>query len=161
METCDKRRIVLFNPLPVRIVEEHATTSSKVPLVNAPLSLLAIARMVADDYDVRIINAVVDADYTEKILAACDHALLFAVSSMTCYQIRDGLNAAATVKAEYPLLPVVWGGYHPSTMPEQTILNPHIDIVVRGQGEIAFREVVARLHSGETLEGVRGVLQGG
>jgi len=46
-------------------------------------------------------------------------------------------------------------------MPEQTILNPHIDIVVQGQGEITFREVVARLHSGEALEGVRGVLQGG
>jgi len=95
MKTHDNQRIVLFNPLPVSSVEEHATTSSKVPLVNAPLSLLAIARMVEGTYDVRIINAVVDADYTEKILAACDRALLFAVSSMTCYQIRDGLNVSA------------------------------------------------------------------
>ena len=50
----DKHSVVLFNPLPVRSIEEHATTSTKVPLVNAPLSLLAIARMVMDDYDVRI-----------------------------------------------------------------------------------------------------------
>ncbi len=53
-KTPDKPAVVLFNPLPVSDVEEHATTSTKVPLVNAPLSLLAIARMVADDYDVRI-----------------------------------------------------------------------------------------------------------
>ncbi|KAF5412067.1 MAG: hypothetical protein C5S47_02285 [Candidatus Methanogasteraceae archaeon] len=50
----DKQSVVLFNPLLVQSIEEHATTSTKVPLVNAPLSLLAIARMVADDYDVRI-----------------------------------------------------------------------------------------------------------
>ena len=79
--------------------------------------------MVADDYDVRILSAVVDENYTEQILAACSDALLFAVSSMTCYQIRDGLNVSAAVKAEYPLLPIVWGGYHPSTMPEQTPMD--------------------------------------
>jgi|GEM_PF-2770721 len=122
-EIPDKPSIVLFNPSPVQSIEEHATTSTKVPLVNAPLSLLAIARMVADDYDVRIFSAVVDENYTEQILAACSNALLFAVSSMTCYQIRDGLDVSAIVKARYPKLPVVWGGYHPSTMPEQTPIN--------------------------------------
>ncbi|MEA1945266.1 MAG: radical SAM protein [Euryarchaeota archaeon] len=156
-KTPDKQSVVLFNPLPVRDVEEHATTSTKVPLVNAPLSLLAIARMVMDDYRVLIFNAVVDENYTEQILAACSNALLFAVSSMTCYQIRDGLNVSAIVKAEYPKLPVVWGGYHPSTMPEQTILNPNIDIVVRGQGEYTFRELVYRLGGGHSLEGICGI----
>ena len=122
-ETPDKRSIVLFNPLPVQSIEEHATTSTKVPLVNAPLALLAIARMVTDDYNIRIFSAVVDENYTEQILAACSDALLFAVSSMTCYQIRDGVDVSAIVKARYPGLPIVWGGYHPSTMPEQTPIN--------------------------------------
>ena len=156
-ETQDKQSVVLFNPLPVRSIEEHATTSAKVPLVNAPLSLLAIARMVADDYDVRILSAVVDENYTEQILAACSDALLFAVSSMTCYQIRDGLDVSAAVKEQYPELPIVWGGYHPSTMPEQTILNPNIDIVVRGQGEYTFQELVHRLSDGRSLEGLPGI----
>ncbi len=153
----DKQSIVLFNPLPVRSIEEHATTSKKVPLVNAPLSLLAIARMVMNDYDVRIFNAVVDENYTEQILAACSDALLFAVSSMTCYQIRDGLDVSAAVKKQYPKLTVVWGGYHPSTMPEQTILNPNIDIVVRGQGEYTFQELVRRLSDRRSLEGLPGI----
>ncbi len=152
-----KQSVVLFNPLPVTDVEEHATTSAKVPLVNAPLSLLAIARMVADDYNVRIFSAVVDENYTEQILAACSDALLFAVSSMTCYQIRDGLDVSAIVKTKYPELPIVWGGYHPSTMPEQTILNPNIDIVVRGQGECTFQELVHRLSCGRSLEGLSGI----
>jgi radical SAM superfamily enzyme YgiQ (UPF0313 family) len=64
---------------------------------------------------------------------------------------------SAAVKEQYPDLPVIWGGYHPTTQPEQTLANPNIDIVVRGQGELTFKEVVKRLHSGETLDGVRGV----
>ena len=156
-ETQNKQSVVLFNPLPVRSIEEHATTSTKVPLVNAPLSLLAIARMVMNDYDVRIFNAVVDENYTEQILAACNDALLFAVSSMTCYQIRDGLEVSAAVKGRYPELPIVWGGYHPSTMPEQTILNPNIDIVVRGQGEYTLQELVRRLGGGRSLKGLPGI----
>lgn len=107
-----------------------------------------------DDFTVAIVNAPVDANYADLILDACSDAFCFGVSSMTCYQIRDGLNVSAAVKERYPDLPVIWGGYHPTTQPEQTLANPNIDIVVRGQGEITFKEVVARLHSGETLEEV-------
>ena len=152
--------IVLFNPMPVKhsvAVVNKMTTSLQVPLVNIPLSLLALARMVMDDFTVAIINAPVDANYTDLVLDACSDALCLGVSSMTCYQIRDGLNVSAAVKEQYPDLPVIWGGYHPTTQPEQTLANPNIDIVVRGQGEITFKEIVARLHSGETLDGVRGV----
>lgn len=52
---------------------------------------------------------------------------------------------------------MIWGGYHPTTQPEQTLANPDIDIVVRRQGELTFMEVVERLHSSKTLKGVRGV----
>ena len=68
----------------------------------------------------------------------CEDALCFAVSSMTCYQIRDGMNISAAVKERYPDMPIIWGGYHPSTQPEQTLQDPNIDIVVIGQGELTF-----------------------
>ena len=113
--------------------------------------------MVKDDFDVKIINAVVDSDYKEKILAACENALCLAVSSMTCYQIRDGIDVCAAVKEKYPALPVIWGGYHPSTEPVQTLENPCIDIVVRGQGEITFKELVHRLQDNKSPGGIPGV----
>ncbi|MBU4139853.1 MAG: cobalamin B12-binding domain-containing protein [Euryarchaeota archaeon] len=106
------------------------TTSLQVPLVNVPLSLLALARMVGDRFDVRIINAVVDTDHRKMIIDACDNALCLAVSSMTCYQIRDGIDVCAAVKEKYPDLPVIWGGYHPTSEPEQTLESPFIDIVI-------------------------------
>ena len=156
----EKNTIILFNPMPVKhpvTILNKRTTSLQVPLVNVPLSLLAIGRIIRNDFDVRIINAVVDTDYKEKILSACKNALCFAVSSMTCYQIRDGIDVCAAVKERYPALPVIWGGYHPSTEPVQTLKNPHIDIVVRGQGELTFKEVVERLRDNQSLDGVQGI----
>jgi len=70
----EKPTVVLFNPMPVKhqvAIVNKKTTSLHIPLVNIPLSLLAIARMVSDDFDVRIINAVVDTNYEELILDAC------------------------------------------------------------------------------------------
>lgn len=76
---------------------------------------------------------------------------------MTCYQIRDGIEVCAAVKAQYPNLPIIWGGYHPSTQPAQTLENPNIDIVIRGQGEFIFKEVVDKLQHNQSLSGVAGV----
>ena len=138
-------------------IQNKKTTSLQVPLVNVPLSLLALARMVKDDFDVKIINAVVDSDYKEHILNECKNALCLAVSSMTCYQLRDGMDVCAAVKEKNPELPVIWGGYHPSTEPKQTLQNPYIDIVIRGQGEQTFKDVVERLHNNESLNNISGV----
>jgi len=66
-----KKTMILFNPMPVKHQVEilnKKTTSLQVPLVNVPLSLLALARMVRDDLNIIIINAVVESNYKEKIL---------------------------------------------------------------------------------------------
>ena len=63
------------------------------------------------------------------------------ISSFTC-----GANAAT----QYARLArasgafVVLGGYHPTAMPEQILQNPDVDAVVRGEGEMTFRELVSR-----------------
>ena len=155
-----KNTIVLFNPMPVKhqvAITNKKTTSLQVPLINVPLSLLALARMVKNEFEVKVVNAVVDKDYQTIILQSCKDAFCFGVSSMTCYQIRDGLIVSAAVKAQYPDLPIIWGGYHPSTQPDQTLQNPNIDIVIRGQGELTFKEVVESLKSGRSLESIPGV----
>ncbi len=160
MSPKNKKTIVLFNPMPVKhpvAQPNKKTTSLQVPLVNVPLSLLALARMVRDRFDVRIINAVVDTDHREMIIDACDNALCLAVSSMTCHQIRDGIDVCSAVKEKYPDLTVIWGGYHPTSEPEQTLESPFIDIVIRGQGEIAFSEVVERLGKKGSLDSISGV----
>lgn len=52
---------------------------------------------------------------------------------------------------------MIWGGYHQSTEPVQTLNNPYIDIVIRGQGELPFKEVVHKLRNNGSLNGIKGV----
>jgi magnesium-protoporphyrin IX monomethyl ester (oxidative) cyclase len=48
---------------------------------------------------------------------------------------------------------VVLCGYHPSALPDEVLALPHVDAVVRGQGELTFAELVGR----GSPEGVAGV----
>ena len=61
---------------------------------------------------------------------------------MTGPQIRHGVQASKFVKSRQPDLPVVWGGIHASIVPEQTLENPYVDLVVVGEGEAAFPELI-------------------
>lgn len=53
--------------------------------------------------------------------------------------------------------PIVWGGRHPTACPEQTVRDHRADIVVRGEGEITFQELVRTLEDSRSLEGVKGI----
>jgi radical SAM superfamily enzyme YgiQ (UPF0313 family) len=54
-------------------------------------------------------------------------------------------------------LPIVWGGTHPSIAPEQTCAHPLVDVVVAGQGEATFMDLVEALRDGRPLESVAGI----
>jgi radical SAM superfamily enzyme YgiQ (UPF0313 family) len=71
--------------------------------------------------------------------------------------IRETVDVAREAKRLYPNLPVVLGGWHPSLLPDQTLASDCVDIVVVGQGEDAFLEVVRHIQAGEPPKGVAGV----
>ncbi len=47
-------------------------------------------------------------------------------------------------------LPVLWGGMHPTLEPEACLR--HADLVIRGEGEVALRDLCRRLARGEPIE---------
>ncbi len=125
---------------------------------SPPLSLLALTPLlIRKGIDVQIIDARVEPGYKDKVLAAVDGADLFGVSSMTGYQIADGLEVSAAVKQKFPDKPVVWGGYHPSLLAGQTVMDPRVDIVVRGQGEKTMLELADYLAGKLKLEEIDGL----
>jgi radical SAM superfamily enzyme YgiQ (UPF0313 family) len=52
---------------------------------------------------------------------------------------------------------VVWGGIHASLLPQQTAENPYIDIVVVGEGEETFEELVHAIEANKPLSSVAGI----
>ena len=52
---------------------------------------------------------------------------------------------------------VVMGGVHPTVLPGQTLEDDNVDVVVRGEGEITFFELVRTFETGANLGNVLGV----
>jgi radical SAM superfamily enzyme YgiQ (UPF0313 family) len=76
--------------------------------------------------------------------------------SATSGQYGSALNIAKIVK-EFDDIPVVMGGAHPTALPEETVKNEDVDIVVRGEGEYTFLDLVKKIESGEEIKDVLGI----
>lgn len=141
-------KIILFNPRPQKV--------GRYPEI--PLSLLAISRFLPkEEFEIKIIDSYMCEDYMSEILRNCEEALCMGITCMTGFQIEDGLQVARIVKKKYPSLPLVWGGWHSSILPEETIRNPYVDFVVRGQGERTFEELVWSLRDGLSYSSIHGL----
>src|SRR5262249_25686358 len=121
------------------------------PALSAPLCLLSLASTLrAADFHVVVIDAAIQPDYKNRILREAKDALCLGVSVLTGPMIRGALEVSTAVKENYPKLPVIFGGWHPSLLPGETLNEPFVDIVVRGQGELTLLELAAALADGKS-----------
>jgi len=140
-----KNRVLLFFPS-YRSIE-----------AAPPLALLALAPIAEQrGLRVEIIDSTIDANYRQRILDQLDDTLCVGISIVTGPMIVEAIEVAKAVKAARPDVPVILGGWHPSTLAEQSLTAPYIDVVVRGQGEVTFGEIFDRLVAAATLDGVQG-----
>jgi anaerobic magnesium-protoporphyrin IX monomethyl ester cyclase len=131
-------RVVLYNPRAV--------------FYTMPLALLAIASALdRQKVDVVIIDGRLEADPVSAVVAAARGALCVGVTVLTGAPIHDALAVSRAVKAAEPSCPIVWGGWHPSLFAKECLAEPAVDVVVSGQGEDAFRDIVDRLIDGEAV----------
>jgi anaerobic magnesium-protoporphyrin IX monomethyl ester cyclase len=119
-----------------------------------PLALVALASALDRLHvDVVIIDGRLEADPVRAVATAARGALCVGVTVLTGAPIHDALAVSRAVKAVAPECSVVWGGWHPSLFADECLAEPSVDIVVTGQGEDAFRDVIARLLDGERVRG--------
>jgi radical SAM superfamily enzyme YgiQ (UPF0313 family) len=127
------------------------------PPLSAPLCLLALASPLREaGFDVRVIDAAITPDAEAVVLREIADALCFGISLLTGPAIRSAIRMAKAVRKLRPDLPIVWGGWHPSLLPEQTLSNELVDVVVRGQGELTLLEIAERLANKRGCEDVEG-----
>lgn len=132
-------------------------TNSSIAL---PLSLLHISSLLdKKGYRIKIVDQRVSDNWAEEMKSTLRDNLVICVgiSSMTGAQIKGGLNAARIVRNTNRNIPIVWGGVHPSLLPEQTISDELVDIAVVGEGEETFYEVVEHLACKKPLNSVKGI----
>ncbi len=128
------------------------------PPLGAPLSLLCLASpLLQSGYDVRLIDNLLFPDYENAILRETEGALCLGISVLTGPHIGAAVRVSKAVKKLRPNLPIVFGGWHSSLATQQTLREPFVDAVVRGQGELTLLELVGRIATGASWRGVQGI----
>jgi radical SAM superfamily enzyme YgiQ (UPF0313 family) len=122
-----------------------------------PLALVAVGSALDPHrYDVCIVDGRLERDPLTAVLDEADDALCLGISVLSGAPIRDALRVTRAAKARRPDLPIVWGGWHPSLFPVETLDEQGIDATVVGQGEVTFAALVDRLAHGGKLSGLPG-----
>lgn len=148
----NKQKIVLFHPKTLH--------EKNYRYFHIPYSVLSIASVIdRGKFDIEIIdNNLEDKDdYDELIKQVGDNVLCVGVSAMIGHQIRDGLNFSKAIRNINPKIPIIWGGPLSTILPSKTIENEYIDIIVRGQGEVTFKELVDALSFNRSLSNILGI----
>lgn len=128
------------------------------PPLGAPLSLLCLASpLLQSGFDVRLIDNLLFPDYESAILRETEGALCLGISVLTGPHIGAAVRVSKAVKKLRPNLPIIFGGWHSSLATHQTLSEPFVDGVVRGQGELTLLELVQRIASGDSWHGIRGL----
>ncbi|MBL7988598.1 MAG: B12-binding domain-containing radical SAM protein [Chlorobi bacterium] len=138
-----RRKIILYNP--------------KAVFYTMPLGLMAVGSALDPArYDVQIVDGRLLDNPLQTLLPLLDDALCLGVTTLTGDPIRDALKVTRAAKAYRPDLPIIWGGWHASLFPEQTLQEPCIDATVQAQGELTFAAMLERLQVGQWFDGVPG-----
>ncbi len=126
----------------------------KAPDPQVPLSLLYLAASLQEEgFRVRILDMRLE-DYRHFEIG---NPVFVGISCMSGLQIKYALDYARYVRIMAPSSSIVWGGVHPTLLPEQTASNDYVDIVVRGEGELIIKDLANALASNEPLDDIAGI----
>ncbi|MCK4454441.1 radical SAM protein [Candidatus Parcubacteria bacterium] len=165
------KKVLLINPPFIRLFGAGAPPRG----VKAPLGLCYIAGVLNDHgFDVRVYNT--DFIKNPRVLSSKDITAgyntylnslnnldlpvwreiyerindyspdIVGITAMTSL-FNSALNVAQLVKSFDSDIPVVLGGVHPTILPEETIKNTNVDIVVRGEGEYTFLDILKNFNN--------------
>jgi radical SAM superfamily enzyme YgiQ (UPF0313 family) len=109
-----------------------------------PLSVLALGAMLEGHEEYEIVDGNVDPNPMESIdrIMREKPAELLGVSLMPGPQMVAAIELSKRFRARYTQVPIVWGGYFPSLYPDAALNAPYVDVLVRGQGEDTFLDVL-------------------
>ena len=144
-----KKLVILYHPKKDDTGEVH----------SPPYALLSIASLTEDLVDIEIVEGSDVCDFESHIPGVIKGRELLAVgvTVITGPPIADAYKFSCWIKENYPQSPVIWGGYHASIDPEGTLQDEKIDMVIAGQGEVPFFNLITALVNGTSIKEIAGL----
>ncbi|MHA1617242.1 MAG: B12-binding domain-containing radical SAM protein [Candidatus Njordarchaeales archaeon] len=147
-------RILLINPPTIHALKKIAGVT------GPPLGLAYLAAVARENgFTVKIIDAVAENLSLKELSREIKFFDPDVVGvTATTPMIPDAYAVAHITKMINPNALVIIGGPHVTFLPERTLREcPYIDIVVRGEGEKTFEELLNTIDSEKRLQDVRGI----
>ena len=147
----DRKRRVYFNEF--NVLMENA---AYLPLVSGLLRAYAeTSELLKGNYE--FTPFIYYRDNLQRIMDRYDNPSV-AAFSVSMWNEQLNLKVAEQVKARYPDCLVVFGGpnvpHHPEAYFE---LYPFVDVAVRGEGEVAFSDILTRFLESRDFSGISGI----
>lgn len=115
--------------------------------IYPPTGLMYIASYLTDlNVEVKIIDAKIENLNNQELKTRITeyNPDIVGVSVLVCSSINICNDIAKMVKKINKNSTVVFGGRQPSMMPEKALKLEEVDIIVRGEGELTFRELILK-----------------
>ena len=168
----------------VLLVQPPLTTrldlSSEPKGVHPPLGLASLAAVLEKDFDVQILDCVVegyeteihleknlvryglaDSEITQRIQAFEPDVV--GISNLFSSGSKEALHICSLIKKINSDILTVMGGPHPSALPEETLRHESVDFVVIGEGESSFQSLLRAIADQDfaSLDGIALRIDGG
>jgi anaerobic magnesium-protoporphyrin IX monomethyl ester cyclase len=144
-----RKRIVLIKPLSGIYDSVYKTI---------PISLLSISKNIdQNEYEIIIIDQNMS-DWKKKLEESFSKEVIAAgLTSTTGHQIYFAKLISQYIKKNSPDTKIIWGGIHATTMPEQTLRENFIDIIMIGEGEKTFSKLIEFISKKKDLAKLKGI----
>ena len=124
-----------------------------------PLSLLSLAAMLEGREEYEIVDGNLDPNPKETLLGLMREkpVELLAVTVMPGPQTKSAVETLPELRARFPHVQTIWGGYFPTNYTEAALNAPYVDFAVRGQGEDTFLELLSAIRGKRSSDGILGL----
>jgi anaerobic magnesium-protoporphyrin IX monomethyl ester cyclase len=125
--------------------------------MHVPLGLLYVgSELERNGYNIKIWH-LLPAEFDSVIPAIkLRKSLWIGISVLSGMSTLYAAQLSIKLKREIPGVPLVWGGHHPSAVPDECLKESYIDFVICGEGEETAVEFSKALESQKTFNGITG-----
>jgi len=140
--------LVLYNP---------PSSANMKPVL--PMSLLALGAVLEGHYDYQIIDGNLEDQPVGKLSETIrQHEIdILACTVMPGPQLSHIAPLCKALKQRHPHLKIIWGGYFPTQHWDVCLRAPYVDYVVRGHGELVFKELLDCLSNRKNPDTIAGL----
>lgn len=136
------KKVLLFNPRSAKYKP------------RIPNSILSVAGAIEGKYDYVIVDGNLETDPDAKISGYLKSGEFgfFGCTCMPGPQLKQAIPISKKIRATYPDIKIIWGGYFPANQYNVTLNSGYVDFVINGPGEKCFPALIDALTNNTPYE---------